>query len=124
MTPGPRTLGDASLTIGVCTAIPPDMRAQVRELSSLYVPREKRHEGQATKLMHDVCHEADKAVITLLVFPGPYEDADMGRSQLIEWYAREFGFALIQADPPLMARMPGSTPRRLSPVAGALQAWH
>jgi N-acetylglutamate synthase-like GNAT family acetyltransferase len=95
------------------------MRAQTRELVHLFVPVEKRGEGQASTLMHQVCNEADQHGITIVLFANPYGDADLGRSQLIKWYAKEFGFIPIQADPPLMARMPGSTPRMLSPVARA-----
>lgn len=125
MTPGLRTLGEATLTIGVCRALPPEMRPQTRELSGLEVPPESRGEGQASALMHQVCDEADAAGITLVLFVQPFNDPDMGRAQLIDWYAKRFGFMPIQADPPLMARMPGSTPRTLSPVSKAVtEAFH
>lgn len=120
MNPGPRTLGDASLTIGVCKALPPDMRPQTRELASLLVPVHKRREGQATALMHQVCEEADKAHVTLVLFVNPFEEPDLGKSQLAAWYAKRFGFIEIQAEPQLMARMPGATPRILSQASEAV----
>lgn len=120
MNPGLRTLGNATLTIGVCKALPPEMRPQTRELSGLSVPIESRRTGHATALMHDVCCEADEANITLVLFVQPFDDPDLGRTQLAEWYSRRFGFMPIQADPLLMARMPGSTPRYLTSVAKAV----
>lgn len=62
--------------------------------------------------------------MTLLILVQPTEDSDLGRSQLAAWYAREFGFAPIQAEPMLMARMPGSTPRLLTPIAKAFEVAH
>lgn len=124
MNPGTRTLGDASLTIGVCKALPPEMRPVTRELSELLVPVASRHEGQATRLMHQVCDEADKERITLVLFVDPFDEPDLGRSQLADWYARRFGFIPIQADPLLLARMPGSTPCMLNPIAKAVESMH
>lgn len=120
MNPGPRTLGNATLTIGECRALPKDMRAATRELSGLFVPIESRHSGHATALMHDVCSEADETGITLVLFVQPFDDPDLSRAQLADWYARRFGFVPIQAEPLLMARMPGSTPRYLTGVAKAV----
>lgn len=96
------------------------MRTQTRELSALEVPVESRRAGHATALMHDVCSEADEAGITLVLFVQPFNDPDMSRAQLAAWYARSFGFVPIQAEPMLMARMPGSTPRMLTGIAQAV----
>lgn len=120
MNPGQRTLGDATLTIGVCRALPNEMRAQTRELSALFVPIESRKAGHATELMHDVCSEADEAGITLVLFVNPFDEPDLSRAQIADWYTRRFGFVPIQADPMLMARMPGSTPRYLTGIAKAV----
>ena len=72
--------------------------------------------------MHKVCREADAAGIVLLLWPAPYGDAGMSMEQLAVWYASEFGFSVIQAEPMLMARLPDGTPRklRLLPVVEAI----
>lgn len=121
MNQGPRTLGSASLQIRISKALPREMRDQTREIAHLHCERESQNHGEATKLMRQVCDEADAANITLLVWPNPYgEDIALSQGQLIEWYARRFGFVQIQPNPPLMARMPGSTPRYLTPAASAV----
>lgn len=119
MNSGPRLLGEARLTIGECKALPAHMRVSTRELSALEVPAESRKSGQASALMHEVCQEADDTGITLVIFVQPFGQFDLSRTQLAEWYAKRFGFVPIQSDPLLMARIPGSTPRHLTPLADA-----
>lgn len=97
------------------------MRKQTRELSALEVAPSSRNKGHATSLVFDVCAEADEHNITLVLFVQPFGDIELSKGQLADWYAKRFGFAPIQADPLLMARMPGSTPRTLNPIAQAVQ---
>ena len=98
------------------------MQASTREIANLEVPAGQQRQGYATTLMHKVCREADAAGIVLLLWPAPYGDAWMSMEQLAAWYAGEFGFSGIQADPMLMARLPDGTPRklRLLPVVEAV----
>ena len=120
MNQGPRTLGGASLQVRVSMALPRDMRDQTREIARLHCERDSQNSGEATRLMHQVCEEADDAGITLVLWPRPYgDDIALSQSQLIDWYARRFGFVQIQPEPPLMARMPGSTPHMLTVGASA-----
>ena len=59
----------------------------------------------------------------LVLWPQPYgDDIAMSRDQLQAWYEREFGFAVVQPEPLMMARQPGGTPRllRLNPVIEAM----
>lgn len=118
---GERKFGAARCKVNRTTSIPEHMRDRVREITSVYVPAEQRNQGHATKLMHQLCNEADEAGYVLLLSAKAYGDGDMDDSQLTQWYARTFGFAVIQAEPLLLARMAGSTPRlSLKPTAQAL----
>lgn len=102
-------------------ALPRDLRGKTREIAHLHCERDSQHQGEATKIMHEVCQEADDADITLVLWPKPYgDDIALSQTQLIDWYARRFGFQQIQPNPPLMARMPGSTPRYLTPIAAVV----
>lgn len=101
------------------------MREGIRELASLEVPAAEQGKGYATSLLHKVCREADAAGIVLVLWPQPFGDhIALSRTQLIDWYARSFGFSVIQPDPVLMARLPGATPRmlRLNPTVEALHS--
>ncbi len=112
---GARTHGPASLRVDDCRALPKSMRPQTREITALQTPADAQQKGHASALMRAVCVEADSADITLILFPQPFgEDIALSGGQLIEWYTRRFGFQQIQAEPPMLARMPGSTPRVLS----------
>ncbi len=121
---GPRTYNAASLIVGDCKALPTRMRPLTREISQLQTEYESQGKGDATELMHRVCREADLVGITLVLWPRPYGDIALSAGQLAEWYAKRFGFALIQATPPLMARMPGATPRYLTPIAQACESFN
>ena len=98
------------------------MQDSTREIANLEVPAGQQRRGYATTIMHKVCREADAAGIVLLLWPAPYGDTGMSLEQLAVWYADEFGFAAIQSEPMLMARMPDGTPRklRLLPVVEAI----
>lgn len=113
--------GQASCVLQRSVQIPADMRNGIRELSKLQTPIERRKNGDATQLLHAICEEADTQGIVLMLHVEPFGDPDMGVSQLEAWYAK-FGFMLIQAEPKLMARMVGSTPRVLNanPVTAAV----
>jgi N-acetylglutamate synthase-like GNAT family acetyltransferase len=124
MQTGIRKVGPASVKVRQTNAIPLHMRARTREVTALEVPEAEQRKGYATTLMHKVCREADAANIVLILWPNPYGDnIALSRAQLIDWYARQFGFSAIQSDPVLMARLPHSTPRvlALNPVIEALQ---
>lgn len=114
--------GSARCRIRQTNAIPQHMRDSVRELCCLEVPEIDQGKGFATSLLHRICREADAALVILVLWPQPFgEHIAMSRDQLVEWYARAFGFQTIQPKPLLMARMPGGTPRVLSlqPTAAA-----
>lgn len=117
---GAKTFGNASCKLSTTKQLPVDMREHVVQLSHLYCDPEHRGQGDATELVSMVCREADDANKTLLVHVQPYGEIELSRSQLSEWYAKHFGFTPIQAEPLLMARMPGSTPRTLTPIAEAI----
>lgn len=116
-------VGPASCRVRQTNALPERMRARTRELCCLEVAAGEQRKGYATTLVHKVCREADKANVVLVLWPQPFgENIAMSRSELEAWYERAFGFQRIQADPVLMARMPGATPRMLTlnPVVEAI----
>lgn len=118
-------VGAASCRVRRTNAVPATMREGIREVANLEVPASEQGKGCATTLMHSVCREADKDGIVLVLWPQPFGDnIAMSRGQLIDWYARTFGFQVIQPEPVLMARMPGATPRllRLNPTIEALHS--
>lgn len=94
---GERTNGASSLHLGYSQAMPVSQRGRAREISALYTDESVRGEGYATRLLHEVCFEADMHGLVLVILPDT--------EQLAHWYAR-FGFALLQNDPLLMARPP------------------
>lgn len=115
-------VGPATCRIRRTVALPANMRERTRELCALEVPASEQGNGYATTLVHKVCRDADRAGIVLVLWPQPWGDnIALSRGQLADWYAREFGFIIIQPDPVLMARQPGATPRLLAlkPVAEA-----
>ena len=122
MKTGSRSIGPASLRVRRSNALPHDMQDSTREIANLEVPAGQQRRGYATTLMHKVCREADSAGLVLILWPAPYGDTGMSLDQLAAWYADEFGFAAIQQEPMLMARLPDGTPRklRLLPVVEAV----
>lgn len=102
MTPGIRLHKQASLRVAIAEGWPVEIQDQVREIVSIQSTNPRK--GHATALLHQVCAEADKWWITLLVQVAPFNDG-MTLEQLEKWYCR-FGFLRIQDDPMLMARSP------------------
>ncbi len=117
---GERTLGPASLLLRKCEGLPVHMRARTREITDVWVEdRAQRGSGHGSALLEQVTREADEAGKTLIIIPGAFDDSPMSNEELAQWYVRRFGFQAIQASPVILARMPGSTPRMLKPVATA-----
>lgn len=105
----------ATCNLIVSNALPLGMRRNVRELNDLHVPEEDRRKGYASQLLHDICREADEHGLLLILVA---DDV-----QLAGWYSR-WGFQPINAQPILMARMAGATPRTLKPITKAIEALH
>lgn len=122
---GIRKFGGAQLLIREASFLPAHMRSATREVHKLEVPLpDNRRQGFGTELMHLTCAEADKSGVTLILECEAYGPHPCLETQpLADWYCRRFGFMPIQAKPLLLARMPGSTPRRLSlnPITAATQ---
>jgi hypothetical protein len=104
---GLRTHRSASLRVAEPEALPADMRAQVRELVDVRSTNPRK--GHASGLMFNVCHEADKAWLTLIVAVRPFAEG-MTMAQLQRWYGKH-GFVEIQHSPCLMARSPVMVPK-------------
>lgn len=128
MKTGPRSVGAASLRIRQCPALPPALQKTTREIVNLETASAEQGKGYATTLIHKVCREADKAGLVLVLTPQPYGDnINLSKQQLEEWYARSFGFHVIQTEPmTLMARMVNGTPKalELKPINAALFKEH
>lgn len=102
MSPGLRTHKQASLRVAVPQALPVEMWEPVRELVSIV--SHDRGKGHASALLHQVCAEADRAWITLMLHVEPFAEG-MTLEQLTCFYCK-FGFVKIQDAPCLMARSP------------------
>lgn len=113
----------ASAIVDECRALPKRMRPFTREVRKLQTARERQGKGDATELMRRICFDADDAQRVLVLWPKPFGDIALSQRQLIEWYARSFGFIVIQHSPvAMMARNPGTWPEpKLLPVASAVQ---
>jgi len=117
---GKRVFGAASCKLGRTVQVPEHMRDSIVELSALFCPAAQRREGFATALVGEICNEADDEGKVLLLHVAPYAPGGLDKAQLTQWYADRFGFQAIQAEPLLMARMVGATPRQtIKPVAAA-----
>lgn len=117
MQTGPRELGASTLEVRISMALPKRMRDRTREITRVHTEPDAQRRGDATRLLEQVCSEADALGITLVLWPRPYgEDIALSAGQLREWYARH-GFVQIQPAPPLMARMPYQTAARMTPAA-------
>ena len=104
-------------------ALPRRLRDKTREITKVHTQAAEQGNGHASALMQDVCDEADRAGITLVLWPRPYgDDIALSASMLQDWYAG-FGFRVIQPEPVMMARSPGLY-TRLVPVAAACEALH
>lgn len=96
---GEREHEGASLFLSHSDALPAHLRNEIVEVSKVQAPKSKRRKGLATDLLMQVCDEADRDRIVLLLMPE-------GKEWLQDFYAR-FGFATIQTVPEvLMARPP------------------
>jgi hypothetical protein len=128
MKTGPRSVGAASLRIRQCPALPPALQKTTREIVNVETPFAEQGKGYMTTLIHKVCREADAANLVLVLTPQPYGDnINLSKQQLEEWYARSFGFHVIQREPmTLMARMVNGTPKmmELTPITEALYKEH
>ena len=94
---GKRQLGAASCVLGPSAALPAHLR-DVVEVSEVFVPEWHRRKGIASRLLRQVCDDADAHGKVLMLMPD-------GDDWLPAWYAR-FGFVAIQNNPVLMARQP------------------
>lgn len=120
---GKRVFGAASCFLGRTLQLPAHLRDDIIELSALHCDPAQRREGYARSLMQQVCAEADDAGQMLMLHVQPYGVGGMTADQLELWYSVQFGFVPIQAEPRLLARMVGATPRMtLKPVASAAQS--
>lgn len=99
MPTGPRLYKQASLRIAI-PDVPEEMRPKLREIVSLQ--SEDRGKGHAKALMHQVCAEADRGNVTLMLTAKPFGEG-MTQEQLEKFYGSH-GFIRIQDEPPLMAR--------------------
>ena len=115
MKTGERSVGYAKLRVRQCPALPPALQKTTRELVNVETPFAEQGKGYATTLIHKVCREADAAGLVLVLTPQPYGDnINLSKQQLEEWYARSFGFCVIQTEPmTLMARMINGTPKAM-----------
>lgn len=95
MTPGLRKYRGASLRVAIPEALPSDMWEKVREISGVvsYSPRR----GEASGLMHQVCAEADRSGLSLMLMPD---------SEALQRFYNRFGFDVVQVSPCLMLRTP------------------
>ena len=115
MKTGDRSVGHDKLRVRQCPALPAALQKTTRELVSVETPFSEQGKGYATTLIHKVCREADKAGLVLVLTPQPYGDnINLSKQQLEDWYARSFGFCVIQTVPmTLMARMINGTPKAM-----------
>lgn len=124
MKTGNRSVGPAKLRVRQCPALPPTLQKTTRELVDVETLFAEQGKGYMTTLIHKVCREADAAGLVLVLTPQPYGDnINLSKQQLEDWYARSFGFHVIQREPmTLMARMVNGTPQalQLTPITEAL----
>lgn len=94
---GKRRIGHASLMLSHSKALPENLSAIV-EISQVTTAEGHRRKGNATRLLKDVCNEADESGTVLMLMPD-------GEDWLTDWYEKH-GFQTIQTAPLLMARPP------------------
>ncbi len=97
MKPGKRQLGPCTLKLTYSQIVPATLRGGLLEVSQLKTAEEHQRKGYATRLLDEVCAEADKDRKVLVITPD--------NAHLTLFYGR-FGFEPIQADPVIMARAP------------------
>jgi predicted N-acetyltransferase YhbS len=97
MKPGKRQLGPCTLKLTYSQVAPANLRGGLFEVSGLHTAEEHQKKGYATRLLDEVCEEADEAKKVLVIMPDePWQ---------MPYYGR-FGFEPIQAEPVIMARAP------------------
>lgn len=108
MKPGTVELGPASLHLGHCSIVPPNMRGHALEITDLLTAVNERGQNHANSLMQDVCQQADNAGKLLIVMPERYGQGDgLTTEQLSDWYQRRHGFVVLQLSPKIiLVRMP------------------
>lgn len=98
MKTGTITLGNASLHIGYSGIVKPNKRGLLREITEFHVPETLRGKGDGSKLLDEVCKQADNDGIILMIKPDT--------PRLKDFYAK-YGFVAIQEDAvTIMARKP------------------
>ena len=97
MKTGTRRYRSASAKLGYTTLVGAHLRGKLREISHFNTPAEERGKGHGTHLMREICRDADRDRIVLMLLPDT--------QRLSKWYAR-FGFVTIQDDPDVMVREP------------------
>jgi predicted GNAT family acetyltransferase len=83
---------------------------RVREVVALFTEPEQRNKGYATELMKEVCAEADKCAIVLILKPERY--GNTGGHKNLQAFYQKLGFVKVQQKPVLMARAPVFNPVR------------
>lgn len=97
---------------------PFDPMPGVLEVASCRTEHGSRRQGYGTKLMQEICGDADIERQVIVLMPKAY---DGGPKELDKFYGR-FGFIKIQRAPVLMARMPHIFKVRMSEISQAVEA--
>lgn len=100
MEPGLRKHKGATLRVAIAEGLPVAMWEKTRELLS--VRSENQARGEASRLLWDVCAEADRARLSLILKPESFAPG-LDDNKLKLFYAK-FGFVKFQDDPCLMVR--------------------
>ncbi len=103
---GIRKYEGASCLISACMGVPERMRPHVREISSLTCEPDQRGKGYATRLLQEICDDADTRRMVLVMTVEPYGDEPaLTEAQLVEWYTTGFDFNHLQYEPLMLVRM-------------------
>lgn len=94
---GKRELEESSCWIRMMPDLPMQLRNTVRLVHDLKTAKGMRGKGQGTKLLQQVCEEADKCGIMLILMPD--------NEKLEKWYNSK-GFNRTQDKPVIMVRVP------------------
>lgn len=105
---GKRTNEHSRLELEEATNLPAEMQPVVRWVRDVETDPEYLRQGWATKLLTEVCKEADENKIALML--EPYGYGEMSDRDLMAWYYKHFRFITIQVKtkdlPCLMIRSP------------------
>lgn len=110
MEPGTRSNGPASLQLVRMAGIDESVAEGLLEVKSVLTVKPSRRQGHASRLMTDLCAEADKSGTLLVLTPEQFDNGPIGSKQLQSWYER-FRFVAIQDKPVLMCRDPVRVPQ-------------